>query len=107
MSTQFHVMTRWLELFVGWVFSPSWLPPKDFQFFRWLFVPGYGYGFVLVGLALLELLRPQIRRGWNRATLLSGTYLLLSGKMGVYAFVVTPALRKGWLYLGLPSLHLD
>jgi len=96
-----------LEAFVGWIFSPAWLPPKDFQFFRWLVVPGYGYGFVLVGLAILEVIRPQVRRPWNRATILSGTYLLFAGKMALYAFLVTPLLRKGWLYFGLPSLHLD
>ncbi len=107
MADLIHSVFRAFELAVGWVFSPAWLPPKDFQFFRWLVVPGYGYGFVLVGLGILELVIPQERRPWNRATLLSGTYLALAGKMGVYSLIVTPALRKGWLYLGLPSAHLD
>jgi sterol desaturase/sphingolipid hydroxylase (fatty acid hydroxylase superfamily) len=102
-----HQVSRILELIVGWVFSPSWLPPKDFEFVRWLFVPGYGYGFVLVALALLELIVPQDRRPWNRASLLSGTYLMFAGKMTLYVFVVTPVFRNGWVYLGLPSLHLD
>ena len=46
-------VARTLELAVGWIFSPSWLPPKDFQFLRWLIVPGYGYGFVLIALGVL------------------------------------------------------
>lgn len=96
-----------LELAVGWIFSPSWLPPKDFEFLRWLIVPGYGYGFLLIGFALAEFLLPAQKRPWNRATLLSTTYLLLAGKMGVYTLVVTPLIRKGWLMAGLPSLHLD
>jgi sterol desaturase/sphingolipid hydroxylase (fatty acid hydroxylase superfamily) len=98
---------RMVELGIGWMFSSSWLPPADFEFYKWLIIPGYGYGFVLVMFALLELLIPQERRPWGRATLLSGTYVLLAGKMGVYSLLVTPALRKGWLYLGLPSAHLD
>lgn len=102
-----HSIARTLELAIGWVFSASWLPPKDFQFFRWLFVPGYGYGFILVTLGILELIIPYHRRPWGRATVLSGTYLMLAGKMVVYALLVTPLVRKGYLYLGLPSLHLD
>lgn len=107
MSDFLYAVARQFELFVGWIFSPSWLPPQDFQLFRWLFVPGYGYGFVLIGLAVLELLIPQERRPWNRATLLSGTYLVLAGKMGLYATVITPLIRNSWVYLGLPSFHLD
>ena len=96
-----------LELAIGWVFSSSWLPPEDFRFFRWLVVPGYGYGFVLITFALLELIIPQDRRPWNRATLLTATYLMFAGKIGIYILVVTPLIRDTWLYLGLPSLHLD
>jgi len=96
-----------LESAVGWIFSSHWLPPKDFEFFKWLVVPGYGYGIVLVGLGLAELIIPEQRRPWGRASLLSATYLLFAGKLGFYAFIVTPAIRKAWLYLGLPSLHLD
>jgi sterol desaturase/sphingolipid hydroxylase (fatty acid hydroxylase superfamily) len=101
------LFARQLELAIGWIFSPAWLPPKDFEFFRWLVVPGYGYGFVLIALALLEWLLPQDRRPWNRSSLLSSTYLLLAGKMTVYVLVVTPLVRNSWVYLGLPSLHLD
>ena len=100
-------LVKAIELAVGWIFSPSWLPPKDFQLLRWLFVPGYGYGFILVGLAILELLRPQQRRTWNRASLLSATYLMLAGKMGLYTIVITPLIRNTWVYFRLPSLHLD
>ena len=96
-----------LEAAVGWIFSTSWLPPQDFEFLRWLVVPGYGYGIILIGFAVLELIIPRDKRPWGRASLLSGTYLLLAGKMGLYAVVVTPLIRKGWLYLGLPSFHLD
>ncbi len=102
-----HLLARQMELAVGWVFSPSWLPPKDFEFFRWLVVPGYGYGFVLIAFAIWEFIRPQDRRPWNRASLLSGTYLLLAGKLSVYVLVITPLVRNTWVYLGLPSLHLD
>jgi sterol desaturase/sphingolipid hydroxylase (fatty acid hydroxylase superfamily) len=94
-------------MLIGWIFSPSWLPPKDFELVRWLFVPGYGYGIVLVAMAILEFVIPQERRRWSRASLLSGTYLLLAGKMVVYVFVVTPLFRNAWVYLGLPSAHLD
>jgi sterol desaturase/sphingolipid hydroxylase (fatty acid hydroxylase superfamily) len=102
-----HALGRVLELAIGWVFSPSWLPPHDFSFYKWLIVPGYGYGFVLITFAVLELVLPQQRRPWTRSTLLSGTYLLLAGKMGVYALIVTPAMRHAYLALGLPSAHLD
>jgi sterol desaturase/sphingolipid hydroxylase (fatty acid hydroxylase superfamily) len=100
-------LAKILEAAIGWIFSPSWLPPQDFAFLRWLFVPGYGYGFILVCFAVLELIIPRDRRPWGRASLLSGTYLVLAGKMGVYAIVVTPLIRKIWLNLGLPSFHLD
>ncbi len=96
-----------MELAIGWVFSPSWLPPKDFEFLRWLVVPGYGYGFVLIAMAILELIRPQDRRPWSRSSLLSSTYLLLAGKLTIYVIVITPLVRNTWVYLGLPSLHLD
>ena len=102
-----YLFARKLELAIGWVFSPSWLPPQDFVFLRWLFVPGYGYGFVLIALAMLELVIPQERRPWNRGSLLSGTYLMLAGKMTLYVVVITPLIRNTWLYLGFPSLHLD
>lgn len=102
-----HAIARSFELAVGWMFSSEWLPPTDFRFFRWLVVPGYGYGFVLLMFCLLEFIIPQQRRPWSRLTLLSGTYVVFAGKMSVYAFLVTPAMRKAWLYLGLPSLHLD
>jgi sterol desaturase/sphingolipid hydroxylase (fatty acid hydroxylase superfamily) len=96
-----------LESAVGWVFSSNWLPPTDFVFYKWLVVPGFGYGFILIGLGLAELIIPQDRRPWGRASLLSATYLLFAGKLGIYAFIVTPAIRKVWLYLGIPSLRLD
>jgi sterol desaturase/sphingolipid hydroxylase (fatty acid hydroxylase superfamily) len=102
-----HSIWRALQLAVGWMFSASWLPPMDFKLYQWLIVPGFGYGFVLVLFAILELIIPQERRPWNRKTLLSGTYLLFAGKMGLYAVVMSPAMRKAWLYLGLPSAHLD
>lgn len=102
-----HKILKTLELFVGWVFSPQWLPPKDFEFYRWLFTPGYGYGVVLVLFAVLEMVIPRDRRRLNRATWLSGTYLLFAGKTGIYALVIVPLFRQGWLYLNLPSLHLD
>ena len=92
---------------VGWVFSPSWLPPKDFELFRWLIVPGYGYGIVLVALAVAELVFPQVRRPWSRRSSLSATYLVLTGKLGFYGLIVAPLMRHIWLELGLPSLHLD
>jgi sterol desaturase/sphingolipid hydroxylase (fatty acid hydroxylase superfamily) len=107
MQDLFFTIVRLLELAVGWVFSSSWLPPQDFQFFRWLFIPGYGYGFLLVTAGILELLYPHHRRPWSRASLLSGTYLLLVGKIGVYMLVVAPLARQAWIYLGLPSLHLS
>ena len=103
----FEPILNALELFVGWVFSSSWLPPKDFELLKWLIVPGFGYGFVLLLFALLELIIPDQKRPWGRASVLSATYLLLAGKLGFYALIVAPAMRKGWLYLGLPSLHLD
>ena len=102
-----HLLTERLGMLIGWMFSPAWLPPKDFDFFHWLFVPGYGYGFILVTLAILEFLIPQERRRWTRSTLLSGTYLLLAGKMVIYVFIVTPLFRNAWVYFGLPSAHLD
>jgi sterol desaturase/sphingolipid hydroxylase (fatty acid hydroxylase superfamily) len=98
---------RGLELTVGWIFSRQWLPPKDFELLRWLIVPGFGYGFVLVGFGLAELLMPAKRRPWTRQSWLSVTYLLFAGKIGFYSLLVSPAMRKGWLYLGLPSFHLD
>jgi sterol desaturase/sphingolipid hydroxylase (fatty acid hydroxylase superfamily) len=103
----FYSLIRYGEAGLGWIFSSSWLPPKDFQLLRWLFVPGYGYGFVFVLFALLEWLVPQERRLWNRRSLLSGTYILLAAKMSVYAVIVTPLFRNGWVHLGLPSFHLD
>jgi len=96
-----------LELFVGWVFSSAWLPPKDFVLWKWLVVPGFGYGIVLVAIAIAEQFRPAEKRSWARRSLLSGTYLVLAGKLGTYAFLVVPLLRKAWLALDLPSLHLD
>jgi len=102
-----YKLAKALEAAVGWVFSPSWLPPSDFAFFKWLVVPGYGYGFVLIAFGLLELIIPRDRRPWSRASLLSGTYVMLAGKMGIYAIVVTPLIRNTWVYLGLPSFHLD
>ncbi|MEP7347082.1 MAG: sterol desaturase family protein [Gemmatimonadaceae bacterium] len=107
MSEWLHTAARTLELAIGWIFSPSWIPPKDFSFFRWLVVPGYGYGAVLIAIGLLELVMPQTKRPWNRKSLLSGTYLILAAKMGFYVVVVTPLIRNAWVYLGLPSLHLD
>jgi sterol desaturase/sphingolipid hydroxylase (fatty acid hydroxylase superfamily) len=100
-------MASSLQVAIGWVFSSSWLPPEDFRFFRWLVVPGYGYGFVLITFSALELIIPQDLRPWNRSTLLTATYLMFTGKMGIYVLVVTPLVRDTWLYLGLPSLHLD
>ena len=102
-----HAILHALELALGWIFSPEWLPPKDFEFLKWLIVPGYGYGFLLIAFALLEFLLPQQKRPWSRATLLSGTYLVFGAKLGVYTLLVTPLIRQGWLFLGLPSLHLD
>jgi sterol desaturase/sphingolipid hydroxylase (fatty acid hydroxylase superfamily) len=102
-----HALLAKIALAIGWIFSPSWLPPRDFDFLKWLVAPGYGYGFVLISFAVLELILPHQRRPWSRATLLSGTYLLLAGKMGLYAVLITPLLRNAWVYLGLPSLHLD
>jgi len=102
-----HSIVHVLDLAVGWIFSASWLPPGDFKFYRWLIVPGYGYGFVLITFGIAELLRPAQPRPWSRRTLLSGTYLLFAGKIGIYAIVVVPAMRKAWLALGLPSVHLD
>src|SRR5262245_41583926 len=102
-----HSLVRLVEMFVGWVFSPSWLPPKDFQLLRLLVVPGYGYGAVLLFLGALELFMPHHERPWNRATLLSATYLLLAGKMTFYSVILTPILRNAWVGMHLPSLHLD
>lgn len=98
---------RAVELFVGWVFSSEWLPPKDFVLWKWLILPGFGYGFVLVMAAIAELVRPAQRRRWGRSTLLSGTYLVLAGKLGLYSFLVVPAIRKAWIAYDLPSVHLD
>jgi sterol desaturase/sphingolipid hydroxylase (fatty acid hydroxylase superfamily) len=95
------------EMALGWIFSPHWLPPQDFRFFKWLVVPGYGYGFVLVGIALLELVLPQQRRPWSRKTLLSSTYIVFTGKLGLYSFLVAPLMRQAWVAWGLPSAHLD
>jgi sterol desaturase/sphingolipid hydroxylase (fatty acid hydroxylase superfamily) len=92
---------------VGWVFSKTWLPPKDFDLWTWLVVPGGGYGCVLIAFGLAELVFPQQKRPWNRATLLSSTYLLFTGKLGLYVLLVTPVFRKAWLHWDLPSLHLD
>jgi sterol desaturase/sphingolipid hydroxylase (fatty acid hydroxylase superfamily) len=102
-----YKLAKALEAGIGWIFSPSWLPPRDFEFLRWLVIPGYGYGFILVVFGLLELIIPRDRRPWGRATLLSGTYVLLAGKMGVYTIVITPLIRNTWVYLGIPSFHLD
>lgn len=102
-----HRIYRAIELAVGWVFSSQWLPPTDFELYKWLIVPGFGYGFVLVGFGLAELLIPQDKRPWGRKSLLSATYLIFAGKLGIYAFLLTPAMRKAWLYFGLPSMHLD
>ena len=107
MTAFVHELAKALETIVGWAFSPSWLPPKDFEFFRWLIVPGFGYGFILIVFALLELILPRDRRPWSRASLLSGTYVMLAGKMGLYALVITPLIRNTWVYLRLPSFHLD
>ena len=102
-----YLVAKKLELAIGWVFSPSWLPPQDFVFLRWLIVPGYGYGFILITLAILEMIVPYQRRPWNRASWLSGTYLLLAGKMGIYTVLITPLIRNAWVHFGLPSFHLD
>ena len=102
-----QVLANAIEAAVGWIFSPSWLPPKDFELFRWLIVPGYGYGFVLIGIAILELVIPQERRPWGRHTLLSSTYLVFTGKLGLYALLISPLIRNGWVHFGLPSAHLD
>jgi sterol desaturase/sphingolipid hydroxylase (fatty acid hydroxylase superfamily) len=102
-----HAAMRALELAVGWIFSAQWLPPKDFQFLRWLIVPGYGYGLVLILFAVLELVIPYQRRPWNRLSFLSGTYVAMAGKMNLYVLLVAPSIRKGWILFGLPSLHLD
>src|ERR1041384_6090841 len=88
-----------IELTIGWIFNSSWLPPKDFELLRWLIAPGYGYGIILVSLALLELIIPQERRRWSRASRLSGTYLVLAGKMSVYVLLITPLFRHGWISL--------
>jgi sterol desaturase/sphingolipid hydroxylase (fatty acid hydroxylase superfamily) len=96
-----------IGVLIGWIFSPSWLPPKDFDLVHWLFVPGYGYGVVLLAMATLEFFIPQERRRWTRASLLSGTYLILAGKMVIYVFLITPLFRNIWVYLKLPSAHLD
>ncbi len=107
-------MTDWiqsighaLEQFIGWVFSASWLPPTDFQFYRWLVVPGYGYGGLLIAFAAFEFCFPAQRRPWNRASLLSGMYLLFAGKIAFYSLLITPLVQKAWISLRLPSLHLD
>lgn len=107
-------MPEWLQslghelgMAVGWIFSPSWLPPKDFQLLRWLVVPGYGYGFLILLFAALEYFRPQQQRKWSRSSLLSATYLVLAAKMGFYGLLVVPLMRHGWISLGLPSAHLD
>ncbi|MBK8180769.1 MAG: hypothetical protein IPK67_18120 [Planctomycetes bacterium] len=76
---------------VGWVFSKTWLPPKDFDLWTWLVVPGGGYGCVLIAFGLAELVFPQQKRPWNRATLLSSTYILFTGKLGLYVLLVTPS----------------
>jgi hypothetical protein len=89
-----HSLVRTLELALGWVLSPSWLPPKDFQLMRWLITPGYGYGFLLITFAMFELAIPQDRRRWSRASLLSGTYVVLAAKMGVYAMFIALRLLK-------------
>jgi sterol desaturase/sphingolipid hydroxylase (fatty acid hydroxylase superfamily) len=107
MADWFDSLLRGAELVVGWMFSSSWLPPKDFEFFRWLVVPGYGYGFLILFFAALEFLRPQDKRPWTRASLLSGTYLIFAAKIGFYSLLISPAIRNAWVYLGLPSLHLD
>ena len=96
-----------LELAMGWILSPEWLPPKDFELLRWLIVPGFGYGALLVLIGVLELIVPKDRRPWGRETALSATYLLFAGKVGFYGFVVAPLIRNAWVYVGLPSLHLD
>lgn len=96
-----------LSAAVGWAVGSSWLPPRDFEFLRWLLVPGYGYGFLLVAFALAELVMPEQKRPWTRRTGLSATYLMVSAKLGVYSLLVAPALRHLWLFVGLPSLHLD
>jgi len=107
MLDSLHSFLRLLGAAVGWIFSPEWMPPKDFEFLRWMFVPGGGYGFVLVALALLELVLPQNRRPWTRASTLSATYILMAGKLSIYTVVITPLLRKVWIYFDLPSAHLD
>jgi sterol desaturase/sphingolipid hydroxylase (fatty acid hydroxylase superfamily) len=107
MTDLLHSAGRAIELAVGWIFSSSWLPPADFKLYKWLFLPGFGYGFVLVGLGLAELIIPYDRRPWGRKSLLSATYLLFAGKLTFYALIVTPAIRQAWLAMGLPSMHLD
>jgi sterol desaturase/sphingolipid hydroxylase (fatty acid hydroxylase superfamily) len=102
-----HAAFRAIEVAVGWVFSPEWLPPTDFKLLKWLVIPGFGYGIVYVMFGVGELIWPAARRPWSRKSLLSVTYLLLAGKLGFYTLIVAPAMRKAWLYLGLPSLHLD
>ena len=59
MKDLLHWLGSSIELAIGWIFSSSWLPPKDFEFFRWLIIPGYGYGFILIGFAILELIIPE------------------------------------------------
>ena len=98
---------RIIELGIGWIVSPSWIPPQDFRFFRWLIVPGYGYGFVLIGFLLLEWILPMQRRPLGRSAFLSGTYFVLAGKLGFFGLIVVPFMRNTWVYFGLPSLHLD
>jgi sterol desaturase/sphingolipid hydroxylase (fatty acid hydroxylase superfamily) len=95
---------RGLEIAVGWIFSPTWLPPRDFDLLGWMLAP---FGLLFITLAVLEVVIPQQRRPWSRSTLLTGMYVAFSAKIAFYAFLVAPALRQAWLGLGLPSLHLD
>lgn len=96
-----------IERFVGWVFSPEWLPSGDFQLYDWLFGKGGAWGVVLLAFALAELVIPQEKRPWNRSTVLSSTYLLFTGKLTLFAVVLAPLWSKLWETFDLPSLHLD
>jgi sterol desaturase/sphingolipid hydroxylase (fatty acid hydroxylase superfamily) len=107
-STMFESLLSGISNVLGWIVGSSWTPPTDFDVFAWIFSPQVrAYGAILIGLAVLELIRPHRRKTFDRESVLSGVYLLFSYKVIATVLVVLPSLRALWVYWNLPSLHLD
>ena len=92
-----------LNQLVGWVLGSSWGLPESFSTSAWLLRP---VGLTIIGVVVLEQLFPLDQRRFNRSNLDTASYILIGGKIAVFAVVVAPLLKQAWHGLGLPSLEL-